>query len=137
MTALEINTARLRMRPLTADDLDDIHSLWTDPQVRKYIWDNEIISRERAASIVEKSTEMFEAERVGLWGVHLCDREDLIGFCGFWIFRNSPELQLLYGISPKHWGAGLATEVARALIRYGFQQTRPTQHRTGCWRKPA
>jgi ribosomal-protein-alanine N-acetyltransferase len=121
MTSLDIDTARLRLRPLTADDLDNLHRLWTDPFVRKYIWDDEVISRERTASIIEKSTAMFETERVGLWGMYPRDRDTLIGFCGFWVFPNSSELQLFYGISPNQWGEGLATEAARAMITHGFQ----------------
>jgi ribosomal-protein-alanine N-acetyltransferase len=50
------------------------------------------------------------------------EEDTLIGFCGFWFFYDPPELQLLYGISPDRWGKGLATEIARAMIRYGFEE---------------
>lgn len=41
----EIETNRLRFRQLTRKDLDDVYQMWTDPQVRKYLWDDEIISK--------------------------------------------------------------------------------------------
>jgi ribosomal-protein-alanine N-acetyltransferase len=46
--------------------------------------------------------------------------EPLIGFAGFWYFHDPPELELLYGLAPAHWGRGFATETAEALIQYGF-----------------
>jgi ribosomal-protein-alanine N-acetyltransferase len=49
------------------------------------------------------------------------EEDTLIGFCGFWFFYDPPELQLLYGIAPDRWGKGLAAEIARAMIRYGFE----------------
>jgi RimJ/RimL family protein N-acetyltransferase len=27
-----------------------------------------------------------------------------------------------YGLSPEHWGRGLATEAAEAMLRFGFEQ---------------
>ena len=48
--------------------------------------------------------------------------EALIGFCGFWFFHEPPRLELLYGIAPAYWNRGLATEAARAMMRYGFEE---------------
>jgi len=117
-----IETARLRLRPFTRDDIHDIHRLWIDPDVRKYLWDDEVISRERAASIIEQSIDHFKNTGLGLWAVMPRTDNTLIGFCGYWFFHDPPELQLLYGIAPARWGRGLATEAARAMIGYGFQQ---------------
>jgi hypothetical protein len=35
--------------PFASEDLDALHALWTDPDVRRYLWDDIVISRERAA----------------------------------------------------------------------------------------
>jgi ribosomal-protein-alanine N-acetyltransferase len=31
-------------------------------------------------------------------------------------------VQLIYGLDCKYWGKGLATEMGRAMLEYGFQQ---------------
>jgi RimJ/RimL family protein N-acetyltransferase len=64
----------------------------------------------------------FDAHGYGLWGARLHDREELVGFGGFWYFHTLPKLELLYGIAPQHWNRGLATEIARTLVRYGFEE---------------
>jgi ribosomal-protein-alanine N-acetyltransferase len=119
---LEIETARLRMRPYTMDDIDGLHRLWTTPEARKYLWDDIIISREQAASVVAESIELFGTHGFGQCAVFPKDHESLIGFCGFRLFGEPPEVEILYGLVPQCWGHGLATEAARAMLRFGFEQ---------------
>lgn len=122
MSLLEIETARLRLRPLGTDDVERLHALWTDPDVRRYLWDGEVIPPEQTAAVVTVSAALFAACGYGLWAVCPLGGAELLGFGGFWHFHEPPEVQLLYGIAPGHWGRGLATEVARACIRYGFEE---------------
>jgi ribosomal-protein-alanine N-acetyltransferase len=136
--AYEIKTSRLFLRPITPEDLGQLHRLWTDPDVRKYIWDGVAITWEDAAAIIEQSVDCFNRLGYGLWVV-LQVREPcipgrgndtsiepandfIIGFCGFWLFRDPPELELIYGFAPPYWGRGLATEAALAMIQYGFDR---------------
>ena len=122
MRPVTIETERLRLRPLSADDADEIHRLWAEPGVRRYLWDDEVIPPERARAVVEESVAAFESRGLGLWAVRSRGGEELIGFCGFWFFHDPPRLELLYGIAPALWNRGLATEAARAMLDYGFGQ---------------
>ena len=122
MKSHRIETCRLQLRPFTLGDVDELHRLWTDAHVRKYLWDDKLIPRETTKSIIENSVTSFEINRFGLWAVLPQSEEMLIGFAAFWYFHEPPKLELLYGIAPAHWNKGLATEVARALIRYGFEE---------------
>jgi ribosomal-protein-alanine N-acetyltransferase len=135
----EIKTSRLALRPIVARDLDQLHQLWTHPDVRKYIWDGVAITREDAAALIEQSADYFARLRYGLWAAvpileertrqqtdqntaSHSDADLIIGFCGFWLFRNPPELELIYGFDPAYWGRGFATEAALAIIEYGFDR---------------
>lgn len=122
MTFSTIETARLRLRPFRLDDVDVLHRLWTEPEVRQYLWDGDVIKRERVESMVKTSLKSFADHGFGLWAVLPRDENILIGFCGYWFFHEPPKLELLYGISPAHWHKGLATEAARAMIDYGFRE---------------
>jgi [ribosomal protein S5]-alanine N-acetyltransferase len=117
---LNLETERLGLRPLTAPDVDDLHRLFTQPGVRRFLWDDEVIPRERTAAVVERSTASFVTHGFGLWVVSLKDAVPLVGFCGFWHFHDPPQLELLYGLGEEQWHQGLATEAANAMIRYGF-----------------
>jgi [ribosomal protein S5]-alanine N-acetyltransferase len=122
MRPLKLATSRLQMRPFRLDDVDDLYRMWTEPSVRKYLWDDEVIPRERVESIIETSRVSFETNGYGLWAVFPRPEDLLIGFCGFWFFHEPPNLELLYGIAPAYWHQGLATEAVRAMMRYGFEE---------------
>ena len=121
MTAV-ITTARLRLQPLSHDDLEPLLALWTEPGVRRFLFDDEIISREQVTAEIDNSIRRFETDGCGLWGALPREETKLIGFCGFRFFHDPPELQLLYGFHPDHWSKGLATEAARAMIGLAFER---------------
>ena len=114
-------SARLQLLPFTRDDVDDLHRLFTEPGVRRYLWDDEVIERDQTAEIVDKSVASFEANGFGLWAVRVIDEAALAGFCGFWYFHEPPQLELLYGLATRYWRRGLATEAALAMIAFGFE----------------
>ena len=117
-----LETERLQLRPFTGNDSDDLHRHWIDPDVRKYLWDDAIITRKQAAEVVEASIASFAAEGFGFWCVSCKDDPALIGFCGLRRFGDGQEVEALYGIAPEHWGNGLAVEAGAAVLRYGFEQ---------------
>ena len=122
MPIVRIETARLRLRPYRRSDLAALHALFTDPGVRRYLLDGEVVSRDWVAEEIRGSLACFADRGFGQWAILARDGGDLIGFAGYRYFHQPPELQLLYGLAPAHWNRGLATETARAMIRWGFEQ---------------
>jgi [ribosomal protein S5]-alanine N-acetyltransferase len=116
----ELTTARLRLGPLAMSDLDALQALWTGAGVRRYLWDGEIVPLERTRDVIAESERLFATRRFGLWAARAASERDLIGFGGFWHFRDPPDLELLYGVAEPAWNRGYATEIAQAVIDYGF-----------------
>jgi ribosomal-protein-alanine N-acetyltransferase len=50
---------------------------------------------------------------------------EVIGYCGFRI--NEGRTELHYLLARAYWCAGLATEAARAALRYAFEELRLTE----------
>jgi ribosomal-protein-alanine N-acetyltransferase len=115
-------TVRLHLQPYRLSDIDALHQLWTDPAVRKYLWDDKVIPRERAAEVVTASLADWSMHGYGQWTIHTLDNHELIGFCGFRAAEEDKPPELLYGLAPAYWGQGLATEAAQAVLRYGFER---------------
>ena len=120
----ELETARLQLCPLTIAEVDEFHRLCTGENFRKYLFDNEEIPHELAASFITTSNRYFAESGYGLWAVRQREQKPLIGFCGFWYYHDPPELELLYGIAESCWGMGFAVEAARAVMQYGFETLR-------------
>jgi [ribosomal protein S5]-alanine N-acetyltransferase len=116
-----ILTARLTLRPFTLADVDEVHALWTDPDVRRYLWDDVVIARERAEEMVRAIVAGFERNGRGMWLIHEQDADTACGFCGFLPRKEEDRAEMIYGLAPSVWGRGYATESARALIDYGFR----------------
>jgi [ribosomal protein S5]-alanine N-acetyltransferase len=118
--SFEIETPRLNLRPLTAEDVDALHQLCTTAGVRKYLFDDSIAPREQIEAFWQTSRDLFASSGYGLWAMRLADERELIGFCGYWFFHDPPELELIYAISETLWGKGLVVEAAQTLMKYGF-----------------
>jgi ribosomal-protein-alanine N-acetyltransferase len=116
-------TARLDLVPGTLADVPALWELWTDPDVRRYLWDDQVIPVERARALVADGVAAARASGLGLWTVRRRGAEEIVGFCGL-LPNTSGEVELLYGLAPACWGQGLATEAARAVLRHAFDDLR-------------
>lgn len=116
-------TERLTLRPLVHDDVPALHYFHNDPEVRRYLWDNQQVSTETVTAIVLESEACFRDLGAGFFAIEMreCPGE-LVGFCGFRRFEDGEQPELLYGILPAYWGKGLVTEAARAVLTHGFEQ---------------
>ena len=123
MTQPRLETDRLLLRPIEEGDLLPLHAFWTEPEVRRYLWEGRILSLETVDQIIESSRDTFKREGYGLFGLALKqDVQQLIGFCGNRLFEEGHQIELLYGIHPHQWGRGLGSEAAREVLRYDFEQ---------------
>jgi ribosomal-protein-alanine N-acetyltransferase len=114
-------TARLRLDPTRECDLDSLHAIWTEPGVRRYLWDDVIIPREKVEETLRASLASFARDGFGLWALRLTGDQDLIGFAGLRRIAELPlEVELLYGLHPRFWKRGLATEASDAVLERGF-----------------
>lgn len=89
--------------------------------MRRFLWDGEVISREKAEEVVRAGIDSFDRHGFGFWGVREKGRDELIGFCG--LRYVGEDVEILYGITPSLWGRGYATEAARTLLVWAFRET--------------
>ena len=115
-----LTTTRCVLRPITAADESQLHELWTNAGIRRYLWDDEVIPLARTRAAIEHSERLFEERGFGLWGARPTDSPNLGAFAGLWPFRDPPELELLYGVAERLWGTGYAPEIAQAVIAHCF-----------------
>ncbi|MDY7225166.1 GNAT family N-acetyltransferase [Hyalangium rubrum] len=120
---LELRTARLLLRPFHTSDEEALFHLWNEPQVRRYLWDDQPVAREVVREQVTVSEQDFRERGFGEFGLFLAERPGaLMGFCGLRCIDGGEDVELLYGLLPAFWGRGLATEAAQAVLRFAFEQ---------------
>lgn len=117
----ELYSARTVLRPFAEPDATELLALFRDPDVRRYLLDDTLVTLEWVMDEIQNSAERFSRDGSGLWSVRVKQEERIGGFVGFREFFDPPQLQLLYGLLPDYWGRGLATEVAARLCAEAFE----------------
>jgi [ribosomal protein S5]-alanine N-acetyltransferase len=114
-----LSTGRLVLRPVTADDHAVLLAHWTQPDVRRFLFDGTALSAAEVAETIEESIGDFAARGYGTWLVELGSGTGLVGTAGLRPLEESG-LEIFYSLTPGAWGHGYATEAARAVMEYGL-----------------
>ena len=128
----ELHTNRLRLTPIRHDHVDQMHTLSVDPEVRKYLFEDQIIPRSRVEDMIASSEQCFRERGIGFYALYLAIDNDpmngeFAGFCGLRLFETGEDMELLLGINPTVWGRGIGGEAARAVLHHGFGACALTQ----------
>jgi RimJ/RimL family protein N-acetyltransferase len=126
-----LRTSRIRLAPLSDEHLEYEIELDSDPEVMRYLGNGRARTRAEVEALHRRR--LAVANRVpglGFWAGFVdkesVDRE----FVGWWILEpperadQGPvdgQAELGYRLLRRHWRKGLASEGARELIRYGFE----------------
>ncbi len=125
-------TARLRLRPVRADDLDLYRSTFGDAEAMRHVrgraeTDEELRARVRRYSEswrVGGTLHVFAVEPVAELasprGGVLRAGEAVGDVMVVPVANRGPEIELGYRLAPRSWGLGIATEAAGAVLPYAF-----------------
>ncbi len=116
----EIETPRLYLRQFTPDDFDDLYRIYSDSEVMKYVSEG-VRNREETAADLFGIIADWEKHAFGLWTVINKQNNQLIGDGGLRFLGKTPEVEVGYVLAKAYWGKGLASEVAAASLKYGFE----------------
>lgn len=124
-----LETERLIMRHLLPDDLDSLFALYSDQEIRQFFPEGTLTYAE-----TKEELEWFlhghpRHPELGLWATIHKATNQFIGRCGLlpWTIEQRPEVEVAYLLDKAYWGQGLATEAARAIVHYGFEQLQLTR----------
>jgi ribosomal-protein-alanine N-acetyltransferase len=118
----EIETKRLLLRQFTPADLDEYtRIIFADPDVTRFLPKRDIPPRQRAERVLNNFGEHWLKHGYGDWAVTDRVHGQLIGHCGLNFIPEAGEVEVEYSIAKPYWGQGIATEAARASVRFGFE----------------
>lgn len=117
----EIETERIRLRQFTMHDLDGLARIFASPRVMEFLGLNcEPMTREETETALVSIIKHWERNNFGRWAIVFKPDGKLIGCAGLRSFEGTAEL--VYLLDEPYWNRGLATEIARACLRFGFEQ---------------
>ena len=102
------------------DDLDELARLFSDPDVLRYVGDGKPVNREETDKALQSIIKHWTTHGFGRWAVADKKTHEFVGLGGLRSLFGTPEV--VYHLAKAHWGKGLATELARASLRFGFEE---------------
>lgn len=123
-------TERLILRELREGDLEGIFELDSDPLVHKYLGNNPIKTKDKAAEIIQFVITQYHELGIGRFAAIEKQSGDFIGWSGLKL--NTGEKEALngktefydigYRFIPRYWGKGYATESSMAVLDFGYNK---------------
>jgi ribosomal-protein-alanine N-acetyltransferase len=119
-----IRTERLVLRDFEEADWEAVHSYGSDLEVVRYMdWGPN--TEEETKKFIQRAIahRKEQPRRIYTLAIVLKPENKLIGGCG--IYVSNPENQegwIGYCLNRNFWGQGYATETAKGLLKFGFDQ---------------
>ena len=105
----------------TVDDLDALTLILADPAVMEYLGKDGLpLEADETTVALQSMIRHWQTHGFGRWAVEDKAEKRLIGYAGIRSLDGQPEL--VYLLAKDFWGRGLATELASACLRYGFEE---------------
>lgn len=121
--APKIGTERLILREWRESDCEPFARMNCDPAVMEHF--PALLSREESDALVDRAEAHLQQHGFGPWAAELRETQEFIGYVSLFIPQFeaafTPCVEIGWRLARKHWGEGLATEGARALVRHGFE----------------
>jgi RimJ/RimL family protein N-acetyltransferase len=87
-----------------------------------------LLPREQSDALAARIEGHFERHGFGLWAVEIVDIAPFAGFIGLSVPRFeahfTPCVEIGWRLAAGYWGCGYATEGARAVLAFGFEELR-------------
>ena len=121
---ISISTPRLVLRRWREDDVAPMSAINADPEVMRWIGDGSVRDEQQTKAGIEAWERKWDRHGFGLFALELRATGELIGFAGLNVPESLPEVmpavEIGWRLGRPFWGCGLATEAARAALRFGL-----------------
>ena len=119
---IEVETARLRLRRWTDDDLPGLRAMLTDWEVMQLQPDGAVTEEAAESLSIERYTRAWARRGFGMWAVDLKETGRFIGLLGLHFPGHWPDPELSMVLDKTCWNRGLGTEGGAAALDFGFVQ---------------
>jgi RimJ/RimL family protein N-acetyltransferase len=126
-----LETPHLILRAPEPGDLDALAAIFGDPEVMRFIGGGATKTRDEIAAAIERFRKSIAETGLGAYTIV---RKDTGEICGDAVLVHIPpsgvdwkntgvfsdDVEVGYRLGASHWGQGIATEAASALLEYAF-----------------
>jgi RimJ/RimL family protein N-acetyltransferase len=118
----EIETERLLLRGFVEADLDELAVISSDPEVTKWVGDEDGLNREDTWRRMAYFVGHWELRGFGQWALIERETGKLVGRAGLLRPEAWPGLEVGWLVAREHWGRGFAPEAGRASMEWAREE---------------
>lgn len=119
-----IETARLLLRAWRDADREPFARMAADPRVMEFF--PALLTRGESDALADRAQSCLARDGFTLFAAELRRSGEFIGFIGLskpaFEAHFTPCVEIGWRLAAEHWNHGLATEGARAVLRFGFEE---------------
>ena len=120
---MKLNTSRLQLIEISMEDVHKIHTLHSIPEVDEFNTLGIPQNLEATEKIILPDIEdqQKSVRSRFCWKVIISESKEFIGLAGMFLSNDKYKSgEFYYKLAPEFWGQGFATEIAKAIIEFGF-----------------
>lgn len=130
-----ISTQRTVLRLVEEKDLDALHALHSIPEVDAFNTLGIPKNIEETKAVLAMCIEGNRESEINnyTYAITLKDSDEFIGLFGYKLASKKYQSgEVWYKLHPSHWGKGIATEVLRTMLDFGFETLQLHRIVAGC-----
>jgi RimJ/RimL family protein N-acetyltransferase len=118
----EVHTERLVLRGFRPADIDEWAAICADPEVTRWVGDEEALTREDAWRRMAYVVGHWDLRGFGNWALEERATGELVGRAGLYKPEAWPGLEVGWLVGREYWGRGFAPEAGRASIEWAREE---------------
>jgi [ribosomal protein S5]-alanine N-acetyltransferase len=120
MTIPTLETPDLILRPWKVEDAELLFQILQEPDILQYFPPAKF-TLEKTHRYINHQLNHWQERGYGHWAVSLKEDGRLVGWDGLEYLPETDENEVAYLLSHQAWGRGLATQAARAAVKFGLE----------------
>ncbi len=125
---MDIVTDRLILKSISAEDREFIYSQFSDPEVTKYLYDEEPLADMLGADEIIETYVQSKSVGTSRWILVRKSDQAKMGTCGFHCWNPSDnKIDIGYDMKEAFWGNGYMQEAVRALVKVVIEELKVNQ----------
>lgn len=120
---MRINTERLIIDEISWKDAEQVHAIHSIPEVDEFNTLGLPKDLEETKNLIQPAIEdqLNDIRKQFAWIIKLKSSNEIVGLCGMFLTADKFKIgEIYYKLIPDYWGNGYATEIAKALVNFGF-----------------
>ncbi|WP_405154558.1 GNAT family N-acetyltransferase [Paenibacillus sp. FSL K6-0108] len=117
----ELHTERLHLRKMKVSDSPSLFTVWSDPDVTKFMNVSCFTDVEQAKEMIHLLDDLSRDRKAIRFSIIKKESNEIIGSCGYnFLDFDNLKAEIGYDLAKSSWGRGYASEAVSCLVDHGF-----------------